>query len=83
MSFKETLEKEKYVVVHGQSRRFRIVKYSIIIPLLAGLYFWKGLESTLYTLLISLIVSVVLHFFFRYKTKAWTKAWGLYKPIIK
>lgn len=82
MSFKETYEKEKYVVLHGQTVRFRLVKYSIIIPVFVGIYFWKGFEFTFYTLFISLIVSIAAHFFFRYKTKAWTKAWGLYRPLL-
>ncbi len=81
MSFKEILQKEKYVVVHGQSRKFRILKYSIVTPIFVGLYFWKDLEFTLFTLLISFIVSLVVHFFFHYKTKGWTKPWGLYKPL--
>lgn len=36
----EVLKKELYVAVHGQSARFRIMKYAILIPLFAALYWW-------------------------------------------
>jgi hypothetical protein len=82
MSFKEVFKKEKYVVMHGQSGRFRIIKYLIIVPIFAGVYFWKGWGATSKLLLVLFAVSIFIHFLFRYKSKAWTEPWGPYKPTL-
>ncbi len=68
------------VIRYGQSVRFRIVKYAILIPLFAALYAWKGLGVTLKVLAIAAVLGIALHFFFRWKTNAWRQAWGPYKP---
>ncbi len=83
MSFKETYEKEKYVVVNGQSAKFRIVKYSIIIPLLVGLYLWKGARFSGYLVLFLVVFGTITHFVLRWKTKGWTQKWWFVDPIIK
>lgn len=75
------IEREKHVVIHGQSRRFRVVKYIVI----STLFIACGLLST-WTFACALLVllalfGVVLHFVFRWKTKAWTVAWGPYKKM--
>lgn len=82
MSFKDLYEKEKYVVMYGQSVRFRIIKYLIILPIFVGTYFWKGWVVTGKLLLVLLLVSIFIHFLFRYKSKAWTEPWGPYKPTL-
>jgi hypothetical protein len=81
MTFKETYEKEKQVVLYGQSARFRLVKYAILIPLFTALYVWQGWSVTWKVLLASIVVALFVHFLFRYKTAAWTKSWGPFTPL--
>jgi len=45
MSFKELFTREKNVVLYRQSARFRIVKYAILIPISAAIYWWWGGEE--------------------------------------
>ena len=80
MTFKEIFEKEKNVVVRGQSVRFRIVKYSILLPLFALLWWWKGWYISLQVVGALFIVSLGVHFFYRYMTAGWTKPWGGFRP---
>lgn len=82
MSFKLVYQKEKYVVMYGQSVRFRIIKYLIIVPIFVGVYFWKGWAVTGKLLLVVFVASIFTHFLFRYKSKAWTEPWGPYKPTL-
>ena len=79
MSFKEFFEKEKQVVLYGQSFRFRIIKYTIIAMIAVLIYIWRGLSFLILTFVITMIVAIFLHFFFRWKTKGWTTSWWLYK----
>ena len=81
MSFKDFYQKEKYVVLNGQPRNFRIVKYIVILGILIGLYFWKGFRADIILIIILALVGTAVHFFFRWKTKGWEKAWGPYKPL--
>lgn len=83
MPFKETVQKEKYVVVQGQTARFRVVKYSIIIPVLVILGFWKGWKFSLYFFLSLCVLGVLVHFVLRFLTKGWTEKWWFVDPIIK
>ena len=81
MTLKEFYRKEKYIALHAQSSRFRIVKYSVLLVVALGVYVWKGLAATGYLLLLLFLAGIAVHFFFRWKTEAWTKSWGPYKRI--
>jgi hypothetical protein len=81
MTLKEFYRKEKYIALHAQSSRFRIVKYSVLLVVAVGAYVWKGLAATGYSLLLLFLAAIAVHFFFRWKTEAWTKSWGPYKRI--
>lgn len=81
MTLKEFYRKEKYIALHGQSRRFRIVKYSVLLVAALGVYAWKGWETVGLLFFLLFLASICVHFFFRWKTEAWTKSWGLYKRI--
>lgn len=81
MGFKELLMREKYVVMHGQSVRFRIIKYLIIIAVAAGVYVWKGGMAVAICFLVAFVAGLTVHFIFRWKTKAWTQSWGPYKKL--
>ena len=77
----EAIEREKQVILYGQSARFRLVKYAILIPAFAALYWWKGSRITLVVLGIALVFAIAFHFFFRYKTAGWRKSYGPFKPL--
>ena len=81
MTLKDFYRKEKYIALHAQSRRFRIVKYSVLLVVAVGVYAWLGLGAVGLLFLLLFLVGICLHFFFRWKTEAWTKSWGLYKRI--
>ena len=81
MTFKEFYKKEKHVVLHGQTTRFRMVKYIVLFAIGVGVYLWKGLATVSLLFLVLAIAGVVVHFFFRWKTDGWEKSWGSYKKI--
>jgi len=81
MTYKDFYRREIHVMLHGQSRNFRIVKWVVILGIVAGLYTWRGLIVTMSTFLICVALGVALHFFLRSKTDRWTKSWGPYKRI--
>ena len=76
----ESLKKELYVALHGQTVRFRIIKYAILVPLFGVIYWWKGWEITWKILGVALVFAIATHFFFRWKSKGWNESWGPYKP---
>lgn len=80
MEEKNVWQREWHAIVHGQSVRFRILKYLIIVPLFALLYRWQGREVALYTLGALLVLSLGVHLLFRYKTNGWRTSWGPYRP---
>jgi hypothetical protein len=80
MSFGDIVKKELYVAVHGQTARFRIVKYIVLFAVFSALYSWYGWKVVWQTLGVALIAALVVHFFFRFKTNGWSEPWGLYKP---
>jgi hypothetical protein len=81
MSLKELYEREKYIVLHGQSTRFRIKKWIVIFLLTAALSLWKGLFFASAILGSLLFLGVIAHFVLRWKTKAWTESWGPFTRI--
>jgi hypothetical protein len=81
MTIKELLKREKHVVIHGQTARFRIIKYLVLLIIGIGLYQWNGWSGVIITFLILFVLSIAVHLLFRWKTKAWTQSWGPYKKI--
>ena len=81
MTFKEFYRREKCIALHAQSRRFRIVKYCVLLAVAVGVYVWKGWAATGLLFFLLFATGICLHFFFRWKTEGWTKSWGLYKRI--
>lgn len=77
------VQREIYVIVHGQSLRFRIVKYIVLLGIATLLYKLYGWTGIIYLLAFACIVGIVGHTFFRWKTNGWTKSWGPFKTPIK
>lgn len=78
-SFKELWQREKHVVLYGQTQRFRIIKYIVLLTLAIWLFRWKGGPTTIIVFLVLAVASIAIHFLFRWKTKSWTESWGPYK----
>ncbi len=81
MTFKEFFKREKHIVLHGQSRRFRIIKWIVILSLAFLLFKWKGALVVGYTFAALAVLGISLHFLLRWKSKGWTQSWGPYKKI--
>ena len=79
----DLIKKELHVAIHGQTAKFRLVKYAVLIPLFGAIYWWGGSEVLLSTIGVLAIVGVIVHFFFRYKTNGWQDDWWLYKSLYK
>jgi len=77
----QQIQREKYVVLHGQSHRFRIIKYVVIVAISYLIFLRKGLLATGLLLLLLVVLGIGLHFFLRYKTNGRTKTWGPVKPF--
>lgn len=81
MSLRKLLRREKYVVIHAQTKRFRVVKYIIIFALLFAAIAWKGWQNAFILLVLMAALSIFIHFLFRWKSKGWTESWGPYKKL--
>ena len=68
-------------MAHGQSARFRLVKYAILIPLFAAVYWKFGGKVFAITLVALAILGSAMHFFFRWKTNGWRNDRWLYKRL--
>ena len=79
MPFREALKKEVDVIVHGQTAKFRIIKYIVLLLLGYMLYVWQGLRTTVWVFLALAVISIIIHLLFRRKTRGWTESWWLYK----
>jgi surface polysaccharide O-acyltransferase-like enzyme len=78
---KQWIEREKYIVMNGQPRMFRIIKWIVLVILGALIYvFFDGKVLGLVILALA-IAGVFAHFLFRWKTNGWTQNWWLYKVI--
>ncbi|OGZ74117.1 MAG: hypothetical protein A2908_03475 [Candidatus Staskawiczbacteria bacterium RIFCSPLOWO2_01_FULL_38_12b] len=75
------IKREKYVIVNGQSKMFRIIKWVVFIMLGVLVYLFFGGEVLALAILALAIIGTSVHFLFRWKTHGWTKNWGLYKVI--
>ncbi len=78
-----TVKKELYVAVHGQTARFRIVKYIVIAAIGWAVHSYYGWEGVWWALGVGLVLALAMHFFFRYMTNGWQDDWGLYKSVFK
>ena len=78
---KHWIKREAYIVVKGQSRQFRIVKWIILIIFGALIYVIFGGKMLGQIILLLTVAGIGVHFFFRWKTHGWTRDWGLYKAI--
>ena len=76
MTLKEFYRKEKYIALHAQSRRFRIVKYCVLLVVAVGVYAWKGWSAVGLLFLLLFLAGIGLHFFFRWKTEGVDKVLG-------
>lgn len=81
MTIRQLIRREAFVVVHGQSARFRIIKYIIIVTGMTLLVLLSSWSVALITLAVLTVLSIAAHVLFRWKTKGWTKSWGLYKRL--
>ncbi len=77
----KTLRKELYVMKYGQSWKFRMMKYPVLLALGAFLYYIYGWQGVFLGLEIGMIGAIGLHLVFRWKTNAWTKSWGPYRKM--
>jgi hypothetical protein len=78
---KNWVKREKYVIMHGQSVLFRIIKWIIFIIVGTLLYVFFGWKILGLVVLVLATAGIAAHFLFRWKTHGWTKNWGLYKVI--
>jgi len=77
----KVVRKEVYIALHGQSKKFRIIKWIFFILLFSSLYYIFGGVILLKTILVLTVISLCIHFFYRQKTKVWTKDWGGFRVI--
>ncbi len=80
MDLKEAVKKEVDVAIHGQTWKFRLVKYAVLFAIGVGVYLWGGWSGVGATFAVLLVLSICIHFFYRHKTERWSKAWGGYTP---
>ena len=81
MKAKDWIAREKYVALHAQTWKFRVVKYVVLFAIAWSIYEWKGWDAVGVTFLILFVVAIAVHFLFRWKSKAWTQSWGPYKKL--
>jgi len=74
-------KREKYIVFNGQTRKFRIIKWSVFILVTLLLFLWKGWPVVVKLWAILAVLGISLHFFLRYKTHGWRQPWGPVKEI--
>lgn len=81
MTIRKFWEREKYVAIHAQTWKFRLVKYIVLLGIGYGVYQWGGWIGVFHVFIVLFVVAIAIHFLFRWKTKAWTKDWGPYKAL--
>lgn len=81
MNFNEFIQREKYIALNAQSKKFRIVKWVVILIIAIIVFIWKGPFTDLVFFSSLALLGLSLHFFLRWKTNAWTESWGPYKKI--
>lgn len=79
----QALKREIYIILHGQSVRFRIIKYLILIGITVLLYKFYGSNGILYFYSFAFIFGIAVHLLFRWKTNGWRKSWGLFNTPMK
>lgn len=81
MTIREAWEREKYVAIHAQTWRFRVVKYCVLFAIGFGVHWWSGWRGVGYTFAFLFVIAIAMHLLFRWKSKAWTQDWGPYKKL--
>jgi hypothetical protein len=81
MTLRSWWNREKYVAIHAQTWRFRVVKYIVLIAIAVGVYQSFGGYAVLWVFGVLLVLALAMHFFYRCMTKAWTESWGGYKKL--
>jgi hypothetical protein len=81
MTFRTLWKREFFVIAHGQSPRFRIVKYIVLLAIGIVMYTWQGWNGVLTLFLSLFLLGIIVHFLFRWKTKGWTQSWDPYKKM--
>jgi len=81
MSFKSFWRRELWVARYGQTARFRIFKWIVILLLAYALLRWQGPYVVAAVFFCMFMAGLSLHFLLSWKTERWTKSWGLYKRI--
>jgi D-alanyl-lipoteichoic acid acyltransferase DltB (MBOAT superfamily) len=80
---KNFLKREGYIALHGQTSRFRVVKWVIILAItfiIYKLWGWVGVKTFI---LVGALLGIAVHFIFRWKTHGWTRPWGPMKEVIR
>lgn len=73
------MKRELKVILHGQSIKFRLMKYIVIISIGILIYRWQGWDGVAYFLLFGALLGISGHLFLRWKTKGWKQNWWLFK----
>jgi hypothetical protein len=77
------LKRELHVAIHGQTAKFRVVKYAILLPFFGAIYWFFGGEALLSALGIAFVFAIAMHLFYRWMTNGWRDSWGGYKSLFK
>ncbi len=77
------LKREWYIAIHGQTSRFRAVKWVIILAITFGIYQMWGWTGVKTWILAGAIIGISFHFIMRYLTHGWTRPWGPMKEVIR
>ena len=77
------VQRELYIIKHGQEPSFRIKKWITICSITFIIYLVFGWNGVVRFISSFTIFGIYLHFLFRYKTNGWKKPWGIMKKVIK
>ena len=76
MTLRDFYRKEKYIALHAQTGRFRIVKYCVLLVVAVAMYVWKGLAATGLLFLLLFLASNLLAFFLSLEDRGMDKVLG-------
>jgi len=77
------IQRELYIIKHGQKRSFRIKKWITICSIIFIIYLVSGWVGVLRFISSFTLFGILVHFVFRYKTDGWKKPWWIMKTVIK
>jgi hypothetical protein len=81
LNFSREMQREKYVMLHGQPLWFRMIKYPVFLLIGYLIYSRSGWFAVVQIFLFLAVLGIGLHFFLRWKTHGWRKKWGPVKRI--